>query len=173
MNPISEQDFRKFLEKNEISLAAVELNIGKQLSSPKLDKRIVIIHLLNNDLDEYIASILRLLLRLEREWFVFPRYGTIENVMQESSYADIYAANINANEIEELIEAIISIQRNQKVIESDPYMLADSGEILASWDHHIFLDGFCVSFSNIKKSTMFVGSLNELGVELDVIYSNG
>lgn len=172
MNTISEQDFKKFLESSEISLAPVELNVGRQLSSPRFNKRIIVIHLLSDDSEEYIASILKLLFRLESEWFVFPRYGTVEKIMQVSALTNAYVVNINMNEIEDLIKEIISIQKNRKVIESDPYILASSGEIIASWDHHIFSDGFCVSFSSIAKSTALISSLNELGVEFNVIYSN-
>jgi hypothetical protein len=85
---------------------------------------------------------------------------------------EAYAVGVGLNEIKELIDGMVSIQRDRTVIENDPYALAGSGEIIVPWDHHVFSGGLSVLFSNIEKSTSFISKLNELGTEFEVISSN-
>ena len=172
MNPICKQEFINFLERSEISLASEECNTGSELSSNRHNKRIVVVHVPSGGSDEYIVNILRILFGLENEWFVFPRYGTLEKVIRVPAHTNAYAVSVGLDEIEELIDGMVSIQRNHTVIENDPYALAGSGEIIVPWDHHVFSDGLGLLFSNIKKSTTFISKLNELGAEFQVIYSN-
>ena len=63
---------------------------------------------------------------------------------------------------------MIDLQSSLIVIGFDPYFISYSGEILATWDHHVFSDGFNVKFASIPPSNCFITGLNELGAEFDV-----
>lgn len=172
MNPICREEFTNFLEKSEISLAPEERNTGSELISTSHNKRIVVVYLPSDESDEYIKNILDILFSLENEWVVFPRFGSLENMIGVRELIDAHAVRVGPNDIKELIDRMVSIQRNHSVIENDPYALSGSGEIIVPWDHHIFSGGLGLFFSSIKKSTEFISKLNELGAEFDVIFSN-
>ena len=172
MNPICKQEFSNFLEKSEISLAPEERNTGCELISTCHNKRIVVVHIPSDGADEYIKNILGILFSLESEWVVFPRFGTLENLIRIPALIGAYAVSVGLNEIKALIDGMVSIQHDHTVIENDPYVLAGSGEIIVPWDHHVFSNGLGALFSNIEKSTTFIRKLNELGTEFEVISSN-
>jgi hypothetical protein len=172
MTPISKNEFSEFLSGRAINRAPTELGIGAHLSSDAHQKRIVTIHFLEDEPSEYVSQVLRIFLRLESTWIVFPRYGGLEEIFRNPGLACAEAVEIGQEEVESLIEAMMSVQQSNLVIETDPYVLAASGEIYTPWDHHVYADGFNVLFSNVEKSTRFITALNELGAEFDVYYAN-
>jgi len=172
MKPISQQEFENFLGINKISIAPNEEKIGRQLSSEWHNKRTIVIHLLDSDTDDYIFQVLQVLFNLEREWLVFPRYGSLEKIIKTPLLTNVCAVAVLSDELRELINVLISMKIERTIIDSDPYILAGSGDIIAAWDHHVFSDGFTISFSNVEKSTLFISALNQVGTEFDVVYSD-
>ena len=172
MNPIRELEFTRFLEDCGISLSPKSVGIGRQLSSERHHFRIVNIHFQEDEPRENQKSVLGALFSLESRWFIFPRYCSVEELLGVTDLNSAYAANIDNSSFEQLIESMVTLQDNLKIIEFDPYFISSSGDILAFWDHHVFSDGFSVKFASLPRSSQFISLLNALGAEFEVFASN-
>jgi hypothetical protein len=171
MTPKSETALSTFLEEKEITRSPREVGIGAQLTSERHTTRIVNIHFLEDESDEYLSRILGVLFSLEGAWIIFPRYGKPADFLDVSNTQEAAAVFISAEDVPGLLSPLVSLQQSLKVIDHDPYLISGSGEILATWDHHVFSDGFSVRFSNVPKSTQFISRLNEVGAEFEVFYA--
>ena len=172
MTPISVEEFSAFLRQHSISRASHEIGIGSQLTSDRHHRRIVTIHFAENEPRDYVTRILNTLFNLEPSWIIFPRYGSVQSFAAYPLLNSSVAATFSANDLKGIVEHMVSIQETNKVIEHDPYFLGSSGEIIATWDHHVFSDGFSVMFSDIAKSTLFISLLNEIGAEFEMYFAN-
>ncbi|WP_243385036.1 hypothetical protein [Geothrix alkalitolerans] len=172
MTPISEPEFTKFLEECGISLSPKNVGIGRQLSSEQHRLRIVNIHFQEDEPRENQKSVLEALFSLEPRWFIFPRYCSVAELLGATDLLSAYAANIDGSLFEQLIESMVILQENRKIIEFDPYFISSSGQILAFWDHHVFSEGFSVKFASLPPSSQFISVLNTLGAEFEVFASN-
>lgn len=172
MTPKSESEFSTILEERGITRSPLEVGIGSQLSFERHSARVVNIHFLEEESEEYLSGILHLLFSVEEDWLVFPRYGKPEDFLGSSDIQGAAAVYVSGDDVSGMASALVTLQQNLKVIGHDPYLIAGSGEILAAWDHHVISDGFSVQFANVAKATRFISRLNEFGAEFEVYYSN-
>jgi hypothetical protein len=50
--------------------------------------------------------------------------------------------------------------------------VSHSGNILVTWDHHTAVEGLSIQFRRVPDAKL-LGSLNDLGAELDLFYARG
>jgi len=172
MQTTTEAQFAQFLLQSGIVRSAKEMGIGAQLSIESQCLRSVVIHFQEEEPREHQEQVLKNLFALAPHWFIFPRYGNVCDLLGKPALAESPAAIVPNSSAEETISAMVTLQESLKVIDYDPYFISSSGKILATWDHHVFSDGFCVRFSDISSSTEFITSLNESGTEFDVFSAN-
>ena len=55
----------------------------------------------------------------------------------------------------------------------DLYVLSKNGNVLITWDHHTADEGLRIELHSISDASRLLVSLNELGAELDLYYSDG
>ena len=161
MSVLSQSDISEICDRAGIHIADSKLGIGRELSYRGSPGRTVVVHFVESDFPDKIKASLAGILQLEPQWILLNRYGQLQ--------AKEFTINEVLSTIEFLIESYPKVDREG----DDLYLLAKSGRLFISYDHHIFEDGMAVYVAEIPLAGILLTLLNELGAEIELFLKNG
>jgi hypothetical protein len=133
----------------------------------------VVLHFAKSDNEAYVVDAVSRVLRLAEEWLLVPRYGSASKLGLLDSAPSLAAVSFSAPEQPQLARYLYSRPMNFHSSSQDLYVLSASGGVLVTWDHHTADEGLRIELLSVKDAERLLVSLNELGAELDLLYSNG
>jgi len=172
MTPISPIEMQSVFDIAGIEVADPKTGIGRRLSLLNGPLRTVVVHFIETDPSLYISNVLAILLSVADRWLLFPRYGAVPQLVSGVGDRESASVLFEGAEKGQLVSILTQLSDNNQLIDFDVYLLAQNGNVLAAWDHHIFHDGFCVQFQNLIQSTQFISALNDFGAEFETFYAN-
>ena len=171
MEPISTLQLDAYLSGAGIAVADPSLHIGRELSYTNPAIRTVVIHLDESDNQTYVSKVISIILELEKEWFLIPRYGTASDLhLIESGLFP--AILFQSPDRQNLVEYLCTRPMDVGGFSVDLYVLSTSGNVLLTWDHHTASEGLPMQFCKVEQATQLLVALNDLGVELGLYYVN-
>ncbi|HVP76558.1 MAG TPA: hypothetical protein VMV04_01555 [Thermodesulfobacteriota bacterium] len=167
MEPISTPQLDACLSGAGIAVADPSLHIGRELSYTEPALRTVVIHLDESDTQIYVSKVISIILELEKEWFLIPRYGTASDLhlIESRRFAAIL---FRSPDRQKLVEYLCTRPMDIGGFSADLYVLSTSGKVLLTWDHHTAREGLAIQLCKVSQTTQLLVGLNELGAELEV-----
>jgi hypothetical protein len=171
MKPVSTEQLEAFLSNAGIAIADPSLRIGKELSYAEPPLRTVLVHFGESDTKVYGSAVVSIILEVEDEWFLIPRYGTASDLalIESGRFAAIL---FRPPDRERLVEYLCTRPMDIGGFSADLYVLSTSGNVLLTWDHHTASEGLAIQLCKVGQATQLLVALNELGAELEVYYVN-
>ena len=171
MKPVDIDQLQAFLSNARIATADPSLKIGRELSYAEPPIRTVVIHFGEADTKTYISKVVSIILELEDEWFLIPRYGTASDLhlIENGRFAAIL---FRPPDRQKLVEYLCTRPMDIGGFSVDLYVLSTSGGVLLTWDHHTASEGLTIQLCKVEQATQLLVALNELGAELEVYYVN-
>jgi hypothetical protein len=118
----------------------------------------------------YVSSVISIILEVEEEWFLIPRYGTASDLHIIES-GEVAAILFRPPDRQKLIGYLCTRSMDIEGFSADLYVLSTSGNVLVTWDHHTASEGLTIQLCKVSQATQLLVALNELGAELEVFYA--
>jgi hypothetical protein len=96
------------------------------------------------------------MLSVADEWILVPRYGAPP------------FREFHGSEAADLVRALVDALPMSGGVSDDLYALASDGSALVTFDHHLD-EGLFIDLSDVRKTSVLLAGLNELGVEFQMI----
>jgi hypothetical protein len=173
MRNISHKEVKQLLLEAGISTAAPELGIGRELTYRQYPPRIVVVHLSKDEPAEYLMSLIARIFELDDEWLLFTRYGLVSDLELPIRTPDTGAIAFTRAETPRLAQYLSERPSGAGLVSADLYVLGRKGHALVTWDHHSADEGIDIKLQTVADASKLLVSLNELGVELEMYYSDG
>jgi hypothetical protein len=172
MRPIPGDELDQILSRFDIRVAAPARGIGREITYGTTACRTVIVHLAEVEPLEYVESVVSRILDLSDEWLLLARHGSVSDLglLQAPAGAAISFAR---PEHRRLAEYLCTRATTIDSVSADLYVLASDGRTLVTWDHHTAAEGLEISLNSVADTTRLLVALNELGVELELLYRAG
>ena len=170
MEPISTPELEACLSGAAIAVADQILHIGRELSYSEPPLRTIVIHFGESDTQLYVSKVISIILEVEEEWFLIPRYGTASDLHIIES-GEVAAILFRPPDRQKLIEYLCTRPMDIGGFSADLYVLSTSGNVLVTWDHHTVSEGLTIQLCRVPQATQLLVALNELGAELEVYYA--
>ena len=174
MKAISNTELAAFLVEAQIHRADPNLRIGRQLTYAADPLRVVVVHFGESESPEYIEGIFRNVLAIDESWFITPRYGSVSDfgiAEVQHDAAAILAVRVDA---ERLITFLYNrFEALQTMEGNDLYLVAGTGQILVTYDHHSPDEGLAIHLNDIAKTSQLLVILNEMGAEMELFSTSG
>ena len=170
MESITEDRLREVLAKAHIDAADSARGIGQQLTYRNYARRTIVIHLAEADSREYSAEVVYRVLKLDEEWLLIPRYGSIRELDLMAEAGAAAAVSFGAAEKHALATYLCTRSTGLDSISADLYILDSRGHVLITWDHHSADEGISIELQSVSDAGGLLLALNELGVELELFY---
>jgi len=172
MKPISYDKVQTFFSQASISVVDPKNGIGCELSYLNPPLRTVVFHFVDSDPLEYLSGAVALILDIEEEWLLFPRYGRASDLKFVKSNDDFAAILFETEDKPILVDYLCTRPSARGSTSSDLYVISKSGKILITWGHHTAEDGMSIEFQQVRNASRVLAALNEFGAELEVYYFN-
>jgi hypothetical protein len=156
-----------------IRVASPARGIGCELTYGQNPRRIVVVHFGEDEAQEYLLAVTHRILELDEEWLLLTRYGSVADLDVAVTEPDAAAIAFASTERLQLAEYLCTRSTQVGPPSADLYVLAGRGDVLVTWDHHTTEDGLSVELQSVSEASRLLISLNELGAEMDVLYSPG
>ena len=153
-------------------MADPSIGIGRELSYINPPLRTLVFQFVESDPLEYVAGAVALILDIEEEWLLFPRFGNASDIQLLVGKDDFAAILVKAPERPILVNYLCTRSTSREFASADLYVVSKSGNILITWDHHTLAEGLSIQFQQVKDASQVLLALNEFGAELDVYYVN-
>ena len=157
---MSKSRISEICERAGIEIGDSKLGIGRELSYRDSPVRTIVIHFVESDFPDKVKESLAAILQLDTQWILFNRHGELR-------------AKEFKNEIPNILEFLIESWPIVDREGDDIYLLAKSGKLFISFDHHIFADGMAVYLAETPLASALLTRLNELGAEIELFSTNG
>jgi hypothetical protein len=172
MEPISNEEVQEIFSCSSIEVADSNLGIGRQLTYVNPPLRTVVFQTVKSDPLEYISGAIALILEIEEEWLLVPRYGSASSLQLIEAKEDFAAILFKNPDKSILVNYLCTRPTARGSASADLYVVSKSGKTLITWDHHTAEDGLCIEFQQVKDASQVLVALNEFGAELEVYYVN-
>jgi hypothetical protein len=173
MQPLSFEEVDRILLSAAIGVASPSLGIGRELKFHQCPRRIVVVRFADEESLEYLLAVTSRVLELDKKWVLLTRYGSAADLELYPSKLPLGGIAFDGSAKGELAEYLCTRATNAGSTEADLYVLSGKGTALLTWDHHTAQDGLHVEFQSVSDATRLLVSLNQLGAELEVYYSDG
>lgn len=171
MRLISSEYLDQLLFRAKIRVSDTSLGIGRELSYLENPCRIVVIHVLEDEPLEYVSAVMACILEIDKEWLLLTRYGSVCDLGLLSGNTNAAAISFSKDEQPAFIEYLCTRLTDAGLVSADLYVLGENGKTLVTWNHHTADEGIVIQLRSVADTTRLLVSLNELGTELDVFYS--
>jgi hypothetical protein len=157
----NQSEFADICSRAGLTIADSTLGVGRELSYCEGPVRTIVIHFVESDFPDVWKKTLKGILSLEAQWILMNRHGHFQ------------AKQYGQGEVETLLDLLI--QRYSKVIYEgdDQYLVSKEGNVVVSYDHHMFDDGLAVCTNAVSLAGKLLCRLNEMGGELELFSKNG
>ncbi len=172
MEPITYDKIQDICSQSSIKVADPSIGIGRELTYINPPLRTLVFQFVESDPLEYVAGAVALILDIEEEWLLFPRYGNASDLQLLVGKDDFAAILVKASERPSLVNYLCTRPTSREFASADLYVVSKSGNILITWDHHTAREGLSVKFQQIQDASSVLVALNEFGAELEVYYVN-
>lgn len=156
MHEIGPEELSKIFKGAGMSTADPGLDMGLDLSFRKGPARVMVVYFDESDFPGLFRKTLEQIFSIEPCWLLIQREGSGQVLAFERP------------EFPDLIDRMNSHLPQLTHVGEDWYLMAKSGEVLVSFDHHLSEDGLTLSLSNVAKAGTLLQSLNEIGAELEL-----
>lgn len=170
MTPVTEKEFHAVLGLGSLKESDPGIGIGREMSFVDNPQRHIVVHFGKNDLMQYWREVTDRILTLEQVWLLVPRYGDVTGLHLLGEGIGGAAVRFTGTERSTLSNYLCTRSMDLGSVSTDLYVLAESGKILVTWDHHTEDEGLSIQFRGISDATKLLVSLNELGAELELFY---
>ena len=110
-------------------------------------------------------------LELDDEWVLVTRHGSIADLKLLAGTDDAAALTFGATERHALATYLCTRPTHLSAGSADLYVFGRKGNALVTWDHHSADEGIGVDLQSVTDAGRLLMSLNELGVELELFYT--
>ncbi|HYA38668.1 MAG TPA: hypothetical protein VEI74_10425 [Candidatus Methylomirabilis sp.] len=161
MSALSQSDISEICDPARIEIADSKLGIGRELSYRDSPARTVVVYFVESDFPDKVKELLAAIPQLETKWILFNRRG------------ELRSKEFTKNEIPSILEFLIESYPTVEREGDDIYLLAKSGKLFISFDHHLFENGMAVNLAEIPLTGTLLTRLNERGAEIELFGKNG
>jgi hypothetical protein len=161
MGLLNQSGLSEICNRAGINIADSKLGIGRELSYRDSPARTVVVRFVESDFPDKIKELLASILQLDTQWILLNRYGQLQ------------AKEFTKNEVPSILDLLIESYPKVDREGDDLYLLAQSGKLFISYDHHIFEDGLAVYLAEIPLAGTLLTQLNQLGAEIEFFSKNG
>jgi hypothetical protein len=166
MKPVAEPEFCALL-----SAAGIRHRSG-ELFFATAPARTIVLHFADNEPHHYVLGAIGVILRIEDQWLLVPRFGTAVDLGLLADAVSARAVLFEPAERPALAEYLCTRPMDPGGFSCDQYFVSASGGVLVTWDHHTAEEGLTIQMQNVNAASTLLVSLNELGAELDLFYTN-
>ena len=171
MEPLDGTRLNELLTRAHIEAADAAAGRGRELRYRGHARRLIVVHLVESDSQEYSIDVVSRILEADDEWVLVTRYGSIGDLELMPDAHDAEALSFAAVERQALARYLCSRSTALDSISADLYVLGRKGDTLVTWDHHSADEGIEVQLQSVSVAGNLLRSLNELGVELELFYT--
>ena len=171
MEPVTDPQLRELLARAHIHAAPPEAGIGRELRYRPNPRRVVVVHLAETDSPAYCVDVMSRVLALDDEWVLVTRYGSIAGLELLAGADDAAGLSFGSAERHALAAYLCSRSTHISSGTADLYVVGRKGNALVTWDHHSVDEGISVDLQSVSDAGRLLMSLNELGVELELFYT--
>jgi hypothetical protein len=168
MEPIGSEQFNAFLSRSGIRLPDPAIGIGRELTYARPSPRTIIIHFGEADSAAYLSTVVNIVLQMEGDYFLTPRYGKASDLGLLPGTAEFEAIFFSEKDRSRLIEYLCTRPMDMGLVSTDLYIISATGNLLLNWDHHTEEDGLSLELCQVSQASQLLVALNELGAELEV-----
>jgi hypothetical protein len=173
MQPLSFEEVDQILSAAAIEVAAPSVGIGRQLTFVNTARRTIVVRFAEDEPLQYLLAVTACVLEGDRKCVLLTRYGSAADLDLYNTKLPLGGIVFDATEQKELAEYLCTRATEASSPEADLYVLSGKGTALVTWDHHTAADGLAVEFQSVEDASRLLVSLNRLGAELEVYYSDG
>lgn len=120
---------------------------------------------------EYVENIFKLILEIDRCWFLVPRCSFNEFRFNENTY-DIKILKFERVDFTILSSSLCDYLDKLRCVSDDVFLINQKNNIIVSVSHHFQDEGIIVEFSEKSKCSKLLSSFNEIECQIE-LFSNG
>jgi hypothetical protein len=173
MDAIDESKLEHFFATVEIAVADPRLGIGRELCHRQPPRRRLVIHFGPCETQEYISRVLSIVLSVRDVWLLLPRHGpaSLLRMPEITNYAE--AITFGPAERDRLCTFLCERDKSIGSVSSDLYSVSQDGDVIITWDHHTAEEGLIIELRDVNSASRILTDLNNFGVELELLYTDG
>ena len=173
MEIISSSKFKSFCDEHEIRSPVKEIGVGRYPSFEPESLRTINIHIVQEDVPEYLFELLKIILKSELEWILAPKYRFVVNPVNTKELKDDDAIIFKEDEQKGLCEYLSNLINNIRCVTDDLFLVSKSGNIIIRYDHHVISEGLSIELNDVSVTGTLLQKLNHFGAELELYYLQG
>jgi len=170
MDALDAADVRQVLDRAGIRAADPERGIGRELIYRDPPSRTVVVYVGEKISREHFSRIVSVLLFSQDAWLLIPRHGSVASLGFPSIPPGTDAIRFGASERGHLSAYLCTRDMDLGSVSCDLYVVAASGTVLVTWDHHTSEDGLEINLRDVDEAGSLLAKLNTIGAELELFY---
>lgn len=157
----------KFADPNKISFKSYDDNcrdfIPVFLNN---NSRTIVFYLGDITNSNYISIVFKIILKLAKVWYVFPRTSFNNLTFSGKSFQN-YILSFNHKDFDNLAISLFGYINHLQGVGDDIFLINQENDIIVSISHHLNEEGISVEFTNKTKCVRLFNHFNDISCQLE------